>query len=526
MTLTIPPSGAWELAGARAARLLDAEHAVVIAARDPVTAAQAAIGLARVQGERRRVAIGDLVGDVPPLQQLVATDDPHGLVDSFLYGVSLNRIARPVGADGNVFVLPSGTEAVAQDAVYRSDRWRRLAAGFQQVGALLLLVALPEAPGFADLCAHVGTVLPVGTWRPVVGPGVRVLDAISRDTPPAGTPRLGGGSAAPALGAPPHHEALPGPGQGAWERGGTSAGGADAVSAGLPAGAAATPTGGATGETSMASATPSVARARAAAAVPADARRWRLVAGLLVVGALAVAAGAFWPSLRGRLPAPLSTLLAGGGRRGSAAELFAADSTRPLAADSVQVLQRDGAPPGRGDSTPVAAAPEPPVPEVANPGDSARAARFAVYAMKANTPELALGDARLRRLPAVALSPVPEDGVRWIRVTVGAAVSRAEAESLLVRLRREALVDTAGRLLVEVPYALRLETGVPAAAREARLADWARRGLVAYALRQPDGSATLYTGAFETPRQAAGLADSLRAAGIAAPLVHRTGSVF
>jgi hypothetical protein len=49
---------------------------------------------------------------------------------------------------------------------------------------------------------------------------------------------------------------------------------------------------------------------------------------------------------------------------------------------------------------------------------------------------------------------------------------------------------------------------------------------MAYALRQGDGSATLYTGAFESSWQATVLADSLRAVGVAPVLVYRTGRGF
>jgi hypothetical protein len=52
------------------------------------------------------------------------------------------------------------------------------------------------------------------------------------------------------------------------------------------------------------------------------------------------------------------------------------------------------------------------------------------------------------------------------------------------------------------------------------------RGLPIYALRQPDGSATLYAGAFETPEQSTLLADALRASGLKPTLVYRTGRVF
>ena len=86
----------WEEEGRRIAPSLDSVAAVVVIGEDPDAAAAVALGVGRVQSRRRRVAIADLVGEVAPLQSLVRGDDPHGIVDSFLYGVSLNRIARPI----------------------------------------------------------------------------------------------------------------------------------------------------------------------------------------------------------------------------------------------------------------------------------------------------------------------------------------------------------------------------------------------------------------------------------------------
>src|SRR5207237_1366734 len=80
----------------------------------------------------------------------------------FLYGVSLNKIAHPADATGNLFVLPSGSEAVATEDVFRSDRWRRLASGFREVGALLLLVAHADTPGIDTLATMVDGVVIVG----------------------------------------------------------------------------------------------------------------------------------------------------------------------------------------------------------------------------------------------------------------------------------------------------------------------------------------------------------------------------
>jgi len=176
------PPISWEVMGRNAATLLDAVNSVVIAAHDPAAAASFALGLARVHGSTRRVAIADLVGEVAPLQSLVTGDDGHGISDSFLYGVSLNKIARPLEGSGNVFLMPSGTESVANETVYRNERWRKLAAGFHQVGALLLVVAVPDTPGFADLCAYVGAVFPIGEPAPTVPAGVPVI-AVPRPTP-------------------------------------------------------------------------------------------------------------------------------------------------------------------------------------------------------------------------------------------------------------------------------------------------------------------------------------------------------
>ena len=136
----------------------------------------------------------------------------------------------------------------------------------------------------------------------------------------------------------------------------------------------------------------------------------------------------------------------------------------------------------------------------------------------------ALPISRVRSLAAVAMSPVPEAGEQWVRVTVGASTTRAGAEAQLEKLRGDRIVG--GGSIISVPFALRLEAGVASGAVSARLAEFTKRGLMPYALQQADGSATLYTGAFETPVQATTLADSLRALGITPVLAYRTGRTF
>lgn len=168
----------WEAAGSRVGEALDDASAVVVIGHDPIATACVALGLGRAQAQRRRVAVGDLIGDVAPLRDLITDDDPHGLTDSFHYGVSLTRIARQVDTVGNLHVLPSGSDQVVQEEILRNHRWRRLASGFHEVGALLLVVAPAAVPGVEDLIAMLdGVVLVGGAASPV--PNARVFAEVS-----------------------------------------------------------------------------------------------------------------------------------------------------------------------------------------------------------------------------------------------------------------------------------------------------------------------------------------------------------
>ena len=132
---------------------------------DPAAAALVAIGAARAQAESRRAVIGDLVGDLEALESMIPRHDPHGLADSFTYGISLNRIGYPADPGGNLYIMPSGSEAVATEAIVGHPRWQRLVAGFREVGALLILVAEPQAPSLATLVAATDGALVVGETK-------------------------------------------------------------------------------------------------------------------------------------------------------------------------------------------------------------------------------------------------------------------------------------------------------------------------------------------------------------------------
>ncbi len=456
MTIPFSASGDWETEGRKLASALNSVSAVIVTARDPAMAVGIAIGMARAQGESRRVAIADLIGESPALDSLLSNDDPHGIADSFLYGVSLNRIARPMRDTKQIFVMPGGTEAVADAAVYGNDRWRRLAAGFAEVGALLIAVANPAVSAFPDLCGYFGTVMTLDRDNYDVPEGVKHLRAVAERPQSSRTPEHA-----------------------------------------------------------------TVLRAREAAQSDPAGRRNGILALLLVLGAVAIVIGAMRPDILSRLPAPVLALFG----RGSVA-----DSANTVVPPTRMDDSPEGDSSGRDDlqasglSTMSSQPPDLTPLVLENPADSASSSRYAVFFATANTPAAALSDSKVRSLDALALSPVLESGEQWYRLTIGALPSRTEADRFLADLRARKVLSEGS--IVSVPYALRLDNDLSSDLVASRLAALSERGIMAYALRQEDGSVSLYTGAFESEAQAGLLADSLRIAGFAPVLAYRTGRVF
>jgi len=157
--------------------------AVVVTSSDPVAAAHVALGIGRAEAQHRRVVIGDLVGDLPPLRSLVSEEDPHGITDSFLYGVSLNKIGYEVAGTDKLYVMPTGTDPVIDAEIFRSARWKRLATGFGEAGALLLLVAGSDATGLSDLVEQTDGVVLVKDADLGAAPSALVLARVASPTP-------------------------------------------------------------------------------------------------------------------------------------------------------------------------------------------------------------------------------------------------------------------------------------------------------------------------------------------------------
>ncbi|MDQ6829554.1 MAG: hypothetical protein M3081_11860, partial [Gemmatimonadota bacterium] len=152
----------WEAEGRRIAEDFDGVTSAVIVSADPAAAAQVALGIARVQARRRRVAIADMIGEVAPLQSLLPRDAAHGIVDSFVYGVSLSKIAYPIDPAQNLYIMPSGPGPLDHASLLPSERWGKLASGFKEVDALLMVVAPYDADGLDELVAVTDGVVTVG----------------------------------------------------------------------------------------------------------------------------------------------------------------------------------------------------------------------------------------------------------------------------------------------------------------------------------------------------------------------------
>jgi len=159
---------------------------VVVTSDDLAAAAHVAIGIALAESTTRLVVIGDLADEVAPLQKLMTGDDTHGIYDSFVFGTSLGKIARPVEGTKNLFFMPSGTESAATAEILSDSRWKRFAAESASSDELLLLVVGASAPGLDRLVAQMDGVVLVGLQKLDAVPGAILLAKVRH--PPATPP--------------------------------------------------------------------------------------------------------------------------------------------------------------------------------------------------------------------------------------------------------------------------------------------------------------------------------------------------
>ena len=459
---------AWEEEGRQLAATLDQCHAVVVVGGDVAATAQVALGIGRAQAQRRRVAIADLLGEAPPLQSLVQAVDPHGIVDSFMYGVSLNRIAYPVADAGELFVMPSGTEPFDYEDLFLNPRWRRLAAGFREVGALLILAAPASAPHLRQLVDATDGAVIVGDEVPGELP---VSQSLAWVRPRRNAPITLAAQEPTAF----THRPTP-------------------IEVNL---------------------------------VPPRHRPRRMAPGVggVAITILLVVAG-FWFARR-----PFAS--EGKPRTGVAASSPAASVVTGVALepDSVARMREAAQDSALRDSAARAAAlavlPDSfPVLAPANPADSAGASAFAVVLENTNGLAGAILDLRGRYASVPTGSYALDLRTRYYQLVAGAYDTRAGADSLLTQLRARKVLSPGFGSVTILPYAFLVEANVAADNVAPRLARAAARALPVYALRQPNGAANLYFGAYESPQQASLAVPAVRRAGLVPTLVYRIGRVF
>jgi cell division septation protein DedD len=126
------------------APVLFSDHTVVAltpATSDLAWAARASLDAARAAARGgRAVGLVDLSLEQPALR---SSTGEEGIVDALLFGVSLNHVAHR--EEATLHVIGVGSLPPNPVEVWGHERWPRLARGFRQEGALLLLFAPPSA---------------------------------------------------------------------------------------------------------------------------------------------------------------------------------------------------------------------------------------------------------------------------------------------------------------------------------------------------------------------------------------------
>ena len=163
----------YEEEGRRQALALDGCGFVLIVGDDPTAAAEVALGMGRVQAQRRRVVIADAVGLLSPIDDLVPFDSPLGVMDVFVRGVPIDQVLHAVDPAGNLHVLPSGATKLDRAELLLSERWTGITEEFRLADALLIVVAPEGEPALDGVLPLVDGVVLVGRAQPLVG--ARVL---------------------------------------------------------------------------------------------------------------------------------------------------------------------------------------------------------------------------------------------------------------------------------------------------------------------------------------------------------------
>jgi hypothetical protein len=559
----------WEAEGYQHATALDACSGAVVIGENPSTAAEVALGIARVQARRRRVAVADTVGELAPLEDLVPMDAPYGLIDSFFYGVSLNKIAYTVDPAKNLIIFPSGATPIDHEALLSSDRWAKLLDGFRAAEGLLLVVAPAESSALSSLIQVMDGVVLVGNVA--AAPGTRVLAharlpmTSPQPTPPTGATIQPSAStfvptpaetadvfSAPAAQIPaptaysppppepqePDESAVPRrPSFHDWssvaavvdegDNGHVGEEPAEAEEVGHALDDRAAHEGPAShgslgerlGKTGKSEIVPPWARIEdvTAPSLPVISSAKSITFWVAIVfGAFIAAALLTWitTSMMSRSDGA-GLLRARADTTHPAANVIAAPAPTALAAPA---------------SAPVVAPLDTTVAVGAAPAGNAAATPYAVVLADVSSVTGANGEidqASRRGFPVVTFAPYARpDGRLSYVVLAGASPDSAGADSLLRAVRAKHYHNAKAAHVVRLPYALLIQTGVSQDQASMFVRAYLARGLPVYPLLQADGSASLFAGAFRGIEQAQPLVTSFKANGDKPIVMIRTGRPY
>lgn len=169
------------------------------------------------------------------------------------------------------------------------------------------------------------------------------------------------------------------------------------------------------------------------------------------------------------------------------------------------------------------------VPGVVNPEDAGRAAMWGVELRVTNDRAVAyyILDQHAS-VPAATISPlwVSGDPVAWHSIIAGATRTREEAVNFRTSLRRTGVIDQEEGVIAEVPFALRIASGLKPSEALDRVDALAADSVPAYALRDDDGTAAIYAGAFTRPEQSVHLLVQLRRMNLDPVFAYRVGRTY
>ena len=489
-----PETQGWEGEGVLVAPDLDGFSSAIVLGTDTVAAAEVALGIGHAQARRRRVAVGDSVGELAPIEALVPTGaGVHGLVDMFAYGVSLGHVATAIDPARNLFVIPSGPAPIDPSELIESRHWERLVSGFHNTEALLLIVARNDSELLTHILPHFDGVVLVG--EATAPASARVLahaqmdgtESAARVTeaerPALALVRTEGPAEEDATGARPSHATH------------------------------------ATHTTHTTHTThPAHPARRAHPARPPRAPFWIAIAAAV----LAMVALGWWAVQRQlHLDTSTSAITSAG----------AVVDRASLDPDGNGVAPQSAGTPGDPATSATAGvasnlvATQP----VADPAAEARALSPFGIALEQLTSTTA-ATTRMERyaargLPALTYVPIYDTNLRRrVFLVIGGAFNdSADAAALLRSLRREGVLGRSQGHVVNAPFALLVQKGVTPDQESSYLNGYRHKGLPVYTLVQSDGSMNIYAGAFESADAAEPLLKIFHENGEKPSVVQRAG---